>query len=625
MTQTANNKKIRPPRAAYMGFLFQTFLKRPFGYIIAVLFLVYLAVILLIVPASLHFEPLFIWNVGGFNMPIFNLFFIAGSAASIAVAVFRTGRDDGTDLNLSAKPFNKGITVGMKTAVFLIIMFIVCLLTVAIAALIWPIFGEYNEVTNITGIAYDKYVGLLLSLFVGNIVNMLFFGGIAVFISMIGGQVIIIIGSIAVVFVMMIVNFLMPQVLTSATDVLSNKYDTEIMSYSCNTLHQYENPKEGQTPLNFAAIQRITDESYEEEYPYDTKEYWDKACRESGRQAGNYIDFGKQLSMIYSSFGLDESKLKEASKLVIGSNNAYNYEIDETTHISSSDNVSEHNYPIAYYGMTVSQGKTYPLISFIGGDMTLSTSNWYLLTTLFQLDFNSVSFVSNSPTSSMVTNSIQATYTKPWNRMMDLRLSQEQADRSEELYHIAYDAYTTADPTPEFNEVVYNTITTDDSGLFFEAGKYEELPAKDKLDVMAKLHLNWAILAQQDQMRVMKEYFEVERESYTYPYTSKAVVEWYDAEVGLEASDQGVYKKAQQFNNAIFNNAFYIGKTKDEYDETYDKLVVSKVKYAETFANFYQYSVSNFYNIYSIIAIWTILSCGLFATAVIVYKKTDFK
>ncbi|MCQ3908336.1 MAG: hypothetical protein MJ200_01995 [Mycoplasmoidaceae bacterium] len=269
--ESLNKQKFRSPRAAYMGYLFQMFLKRPFGYIIAILYIVYLSVILVIVPAALKFEPLFIWNVGGFNMPIFNLFFIAGSAASIAVAVFRTGRDDGSDLNISAKPLTKNSTVLIKTAVYLLIMLIICLLTTGIVALVKPIFGEFNEITNITGITIEKYRGLVLSVLVGNIVNMLFFGGISVFITMVGGQVITIILTIAIVFVMCLMNFLFPQVMKSSLDVLSDKYDTEILSYSCNTVEQLNDPNA--EPLNFATIQCITDDAGDEEYHYDTKQY----------------------------------------------------------------------------------------------------------------------------------------------------------------------------------------------------------------------------------------------------------------------------------------------------------------------------------------------------------------
>ncbi|MCQ3907607.1 MAG: hypothetical protein MJ219_02450 [Mycoplasmoidaceae bacterium] len=206
-------------------------------------------------------------------MPIFNLFFIAGSAASIAVAVFRISRDDGTDLLLSAKPMTKGITVGVKTFVFVCIMLIMCLMSVAIVSLIEPVFGKYDIITNTTGIEHSKYIGLILSIFVGNLVNMFFFGGVAVFIAMVGGQVITIIGNIGVVILLCVMNMIYPQAIKSSTEILFDKYNSEIYSYSCNTLHQFEHPEEGDNlPFNFATIGCFAPGGIEE-YHFDTYEY----------------------------------------------------------------------------------------------------------------------------------------------------------------------------------------------------------------------------------------------------------------------------------------------------------------------------------------------------------------
>ena len=72
---------------------------------------------------------------------------------------------------------------------------------------------------------------------------------------------------------------------------------------------------------------------------------------------------------------MDESRLEEASKLVIGTNAAYNYKIDPETHITDETNLELLNYPISYYGMIESQGKKYPAEIILGGDMSLSTNN----------------------------------------------------------------------------------------------------------------------------------------------------------------------------------------------------------------------------------------------------------
>ncbi|MCQ3907606.1 MAG: hypothetical protein MJ219_02445 [Mycoplasmoidaceae bacterium] len=60
MNTIPKQRKPRIPVVAYTGYLFQSFLKRPFGYIVASLYVVYIAVIFLIVPKAMHFEPLLI-------------------------------------------------------------------------------------------------------------------------------------------------------------------------------------------------------------------------------------------------------------------------------------------------------------------------------------------------------------------------------------------------------------------------------------------------------------------------------------------------------------------------------------------------------------------------------------
>lgn len=621
-----NKPTIKSPKLAYVGYLLQTFLKRPFGYVVAILYVIYLATILLIVPAALKLQPLFIWNIGGFNMPMFNLFFIGGMAASIAVAVFRTGRDDGTDLNLSSKPITKGAQVGIKTGVYLLIMLIVCLITVALASLIMPVFGKFNEATNRTGIEVSKYSSLLLSLFVGNIINMLFFGGIAVFISMIGGQVITIIGTIAVVFVMCIMNFIYPQVISSPIDVLSNKYDTEILSYSCNTLNQVDNTEDDQNPRNFATIQCLLDSHNEEVYHYDTNEYWNKAKSESGRQAVNYIDFGRQLSSLYSSFGLDESRLQEASKLVIGTNSSYSYDVNETTHITDEENLLNGNYPIGYYDISYNQDRDVPYMIFLGGDMNLTGNNWYLHSTLNKFDFNSIDVVSSSIDGQDTTDEIWEHYNKkPWHRLSDLNnIKLPEGIDPIAMYDAALNQFTQwlrEDPL-HLNHYAFARST------YWE---YEPIVStfdtpSQQYDFISKLHLIWLLHAREQQIEWIDSFCDEEGIDDSFPYKSSTVIRWYEEKANF-GKDENIYYP-NTFNTDLIHWGLPMEPHFDEtegYFTAFSHFVTSRVNYTETFNNMYQYSVKSFYKIADIIAIWTVISCCLFTGSIIAYKRTDFK
>ncbi|XQP55781.1 MAG: hypothetical protein ACOQNY_00055 [Mycoplasmoidaceae bacterium] len=598
-------QKVKTPILAYAGYLFQTFLKRPFGYIVAILYLVYLAVILVIVPSSLHFEPLFIWNIGGFNMPIFNLFFIAASAASIAVAVFRTGRDDGSDLTISAKPLTKGMTVWIKTAVYLIIMAVISSISLIIVAIIWPIFGPYNELTNVTGITWARYQALLLSVFIGNLINMLFFGGISVFISMIGGQVMTIVLTVVIVFVMCLMNFIFPQVTKSALEVLSDKYDTEIISTSCNTLHQYKTGENAGEQLNFATIQCITDEQGEESIHFDTKEYWDKANREAGRKRVNYIDFGKQLSSLYSSFGLEKSRLQEASKLFIGGNNSYDYLIDKDTHIT--EQVDEENYPISYYDVVNEKGMEFTTEYVVGSDMSLTTSNWYLLSTIYQLNFNSIVVGSEDEKSIVISDQLRNHYERVWNKMDALLLNDVVTEaKAREAYESALEAYTD-DFSETSRTAIINSLGSD---------VWNAMSSNEKFIAVGQYLLAWSTFAQEAQNQWIGAHCIAD-----FPFNSKQVMSWYKDKLLTDEQQQ----KQHKFNKCIFDLGIHVETIVTDEVESYAKLVTTKMSYAETLANMYQYTLRSFYKITDIIAIWSVISCCLFAGSIIVYKRTDFK
>lgn len=606
-------QKLKDTRLAYAGFLFRTFIKRPFGYVIPLLFVLYLSVILIIVPKVMHFQPLFVWTVGGFNMPVFNLYFIAASAAALAVCIFRTGREDGTDLNLSAKPLTKGSAVAMKTLVFIVIMFAFSALALVVAAIVLPIFGQYNEATNPTGITLDKYRALILSILFGNFVNMLLFGGIAVLITMVGGQVITMIGSIGIVFLMCLMNFLYPNITTTPLDVMTNRYNTEILSYSCNTLAQYENTNNSIDPIAFATVQCSTDISGDEKFHLDTKETWD-ACKDRAKTSFiNYIDFARQLSSLYSSFGLDSTKLGEAAKLSIGMNNSFVYSIDEKTHITN--NIESKNYPIAIYTSKSSQGLDYPVITIIGGDTGVSSSNWYARSAIFSLDFNSTNYISTSPTSMLITDDVWELYHRPYSKISDVRLTAEQTAKIPELYDYAFNKFGSAlylsNRFPVVMKQAIREFGEANPGLFWDKNTlYKDLKPEVQHSVIAKIHFALAVEGQTRQIDRISTYT-----GKSFPFNSKTLKEWFGS---LDKEDE-----KQKFTSLLFNSGIQIGNSDDAF--IYDRLVTSRMDYAETYNNLYQYSVKPAYDITTVATVWSCVSVLFFTSSIIVYKKTDFK
>lgn len=625
MKKLSKGEFNRNPRTAYLAFLFQTFLKRPFGYIIGILYIVYLSVILLIVPAVIKQDPLFIWNMAAFNMPIFNLFFIAAATSSIAVAIFRVGREDGTDLALSAKPITKRSTVALKTTTYILIMLIFCVLSLIIISLILPIFGEYNAITNPYGVLISKYVGILLSTFVGNLVNMCFFGGIAVFISMVGGQVITMIGTIGVAFVFCMMNFIYPQVVTTPQDVINARYNTDILSFRANTLDQYYHPEEnGTEQYSYAAIQCYADDYLEPTIDVDTNEGWNKAMLSSGTSIINYIDFGKQLSNLYQAFGLETMKLDDAKELFIGANAGFNYTIDPETHVL--DHGEDWKYPISVYDQSASQGKIYPTVRIIGGNVgKLKLDNWYIYSRLAQVDPSSICVVSSSSNDfDIILNEKdrQKFAYRPYLLMSEANsLTIEQKELADQWWEDYISSYRDDESAANY---LYEHMRDYGQEKFYPGKTWAEVTSDWKLtyDLIGKVHLYWAICAHKTQNDMITYYFRavVKDDEPSFPYTSKEVDLWWTK---MHEDDYPLPEDKVKNYNLI--KAFDKGFKLAENIPYYSKLPTCQLSYAETFSNLYQYNVTNFYSVYGVIAAWSVVSLILLTTSIIVYRRTDFK
>jgi len=607
----------------------------------------------MIVPAVSHAKPLFIWNSPAFNMQIFNIFFIAAIAASIAVILFKIGVTDGTELTLSAKPITKRKRVAIKTTTYILIMLMINALTIAVLALIKPIFGEYDLLYNITGITNEQYTGLLLSVFVGNVVNMLLFGGIAVFISLVGGQVITMIGSIGIAFILCLLNFIYPIVAGVPKTVLYDTYNTSINSISANTLAQVRGEDTTSTDVKtWAAIQTTTEATGEEINHMDTYEYWTKAEKKAGVKITNYFDFGKQLSLLYTSFGLDEVKKENVEKGAIGLNNSYKYNIDPTTHVTNADNITAKNYPINIYSMLSKQGVNYPVVDMLGGNTGLDLKNWTLLSAATKSDFSSISVLSKDP-DIILSNTIfrDIVGTSYWT-LENINFFREQSgatwqegyDAAKTLFFDKYVEALKALGENLWNKKLYsahesvptsaaNIISNDESGIFFEKGKWADLSFAQRSYAITSIMLYWMVIAQEWQMGLIQEWKEKslipEIKNDKFPYSSLTVMAWYDSQVKDQTGKiiDSVKYNTQLLIEQIFDKGIYCG----EYQTTSDPVpvyvtpIVSEFEYCETYNNLYQFKVHSFYNVYAIMAIWTSISIALFAASIVIYRRTDFK
>lgn len=621
-----NNKNIHSSSKAYFCYLFQIFFRRPFGYIIPIIYFLYLAVILVIVPHAINRNPLFIWTLAGIDMPAFNLFFIAGFSAVLAITIFRITREDGTELIISSKPITKSQCLFLKTLVYLIIMLFVCLLCFIITSLLLPVFGEYNEHTNITGITIQKYIAINLSVLVGNLLNMFLFGGLAILFSLIGGQIITMIGCIGIILFLSLVNFLSPRIFTTPIDVLTDNYGISIKSYSCNTLNQYES-NFADKQINFASIECTTSNNGKEEQHYDTAKYWLLAQSSSNASKIHYFNIAKQLSSSFSSFGMNETQINEVAKLSIGTNNSYKYSILPSSNVSNKNNVNKRNYPITfYYQQTIrAQGMIYPKVIILGGFTGLAMDNWYIISYLNNFAFDAVSVLTKDNFWWTSSDKIMKNYSVNYFRMKDLIIEKEKWSLVEDFYNQVLNNWFSNNPKHDFSNTCLTVLSNSDNCKQATGVEYNELSPYEQYKYISQFHLAWAILAQQKQIKYISDFLktcdDMTDDEKTYPFTTKAINKWHAHLKSLPADSKMNDENDLGIN--LFTNGIKVSNNNQII--AYDHLVYSSMDYAETYSNLYQYIVTDYYDISTIVSVWSAIAFIFFLTSVIIYRRIDFR
>ncbi len=638
MSNKLTIKNINDSKKAYFCYLFQIFFRRPFAYIVPIIYLLYLSVILIVVPHALHRNPLFVWTFAGIDMPVFNLFFIAAFSAVLAITIFRITREDGTELIISSKPITKSQCVFLKALVYLIIMLGVCFLCCFVTSLILPIFGEYNEHTNIIGITFKKYVTINLSVLIGNMINMFIFGGLGILFSLIGGQIITMVGCVGIVLFLSLVNFIYPRLVTTPINILSNNYGISIKSYSCNTINQY-NSNNADNQINYATIECATNQNGEEEQHYDTADYWMLAQSSSNISRMHYFNIAKQLSATFNSFGMNETQINEAAKLSIGSRNSYKYSILPDTNISSKDNVDAGNYPVAYYYQQTknAQGMSYPKIVILGGFTGLTMNNWYLISFLNNFAFDATSILSISNNSWTSSAKIRNTYSTNYFRMKDLIIDKTKWPLVEKFYNQLLDDFNVV-PRNTFSNACKKVLSDPDNCKEATGVEYNKLTPRDRYLYIAKFQLAWAIFSQRKQIKNIKDNKDniknfLQSSSFNdddiiYPFKTKVVNAWH-AYLQSSEKDQKItkLKKENDLGFNFFANAIELSDDINQINKTtaYSRLVVSSMDYAETYGNLYQYVVSNYYDIWTVVCVWSTIAFLLFLASIIIYRRIDFK
>lgn len=248
------------------------------------------ALILFIIPGPLKVNPLYIWTNSMFNFNLMTIIFLSIYCAVLAVCIFNEPREDGSELVIFSKPIKRWKIINAKFCCFLSFVAINFLVDM-IMPLFCMCFGKYDTVTNPNGFEFEKLGSLELSIFMGVLITCLFFGSIAILISMKGNKPVIMTSTICISIVFDLISMILPLITKSPAKEVQDRNGIEI------TTANYYNKEKNRVKCFMTADDGLIDETIK--LDKTTNEWNNLAQKESGLNVVNAIDVGGQLASIF--------------------------------------------------------------------------------------------------------------------------------------------------------------------------------------------------------------------------------------------------------------------------------------------------------------------------------------
>ncbi|MDR0739379.1 MAG: ABC transporter permease [Mycoplasmataceae bacterium] len=262
----------------------------------------------------------------------------------VAVVIFREGRDDGTELIIMSKPIKRIKIILVKFLCFLLIIF-----TATISAMILALgmffFGEYDPMKNPNGVVYKDVLNIELGILLGNIVACLFFGSIAILVSVISGKIPIMVTTIGIAIVFNLINMVLP-----VTIKTPNKYISDQYSISMDSTRYIDVNGNFHDATNAAYVKYFTDDHNDPNVNLNTLYYANQGTKNTFNSFASYLDIGQQMSGLYNAF--TETKDTEEHS-AFGSKINHRYNINNETVFM---NKNKDSWPICYYKLKEEEG-----------------------------------------------------------------------------------------------------------------------------------------------------------------------------------------------------------------------------------------------------------------------------
>ena len=275
------NKQVKSSFKSLFLFSFRLISKKAFVICSIIAYAIVICLYTSIIPVMSDKAPITLFR-SSYSTSLLMLL-VAAVISVIAVEIFRTPIDDGTELLIVSKPISRKEIVFTKLLIFLIYVISISIVGAIIAA-----FTFLNRSSS-----REDSTTLLLGVLLGTVVNGLLFGSITTILSIYFKKIISMVISVGVSFALLIMTFLGSFTIKSPVQILQDR------GYTISPLTILDNKKDeetGETKLT------QTNALFSTGLPAGEtlSKAWSSAASATPYKTFSFFDFGYQLSSLYT-------------------------------------------------------------------------------------------------------------------------------------------------------------------------------------------------------------------------------------------------------------------------------------------------------------------------------------
>lgn len=275
------NKQIKSSFKSLFLFSFRLISKKAFVICSIIAYAIVICLYTTVIPVMSDKAPITLFR-SSYSTSLLMLL-VAAVISVIAVEIFRTPIDDGTELLIVSKPISRKEIVFTKLLIFLIYVILISIIGSIIAA-----FTFLNRSSS-----KEDSTTLLLGVFLGTVVNGLLFGSITTILSIYFKKIISMVISVGVAFALLIMTFLGSFTIKSPVQILQERGYT---ISPVTILDTKTDEKSGDTKIT------QTNALFSTGLPAGEtiSKAWNSASNATSYKTFSFFDFGYQLSSLYA-------------------------------------------------------------------------------------------------------------------------------------------------------------------------------------------------------------------------------------------------------------------------------------------------------------------------------------